>query len=167
MRLDAERAIAIGAAVAGLVFLAAIPDAVSGYRLGMQATHWETSFGQVTARTDVTLPSFRCFVPDTRYSLIEYRYVAADGNAYTARAQAPRRADIYPGGSIEIRFDRHSPSLSLPAVSIPGYRRAHGATLVLALPLACLFFYTAGRLWRSDKKTRTQAARTMTKFPNA
>jgi len=146
--MRAERAIAILAALAGAGLIFALPDAASGYWRAANAAEWDTTVGRVTERTNVTLPSFMCFARSARYSLIEYRYEGPDGAAHVATAQAPLQSDIYPGGTIEVRFDRTSPTESLPAVSVSGYRAAHGGTLLVGLPLGLLFLYAARRLWR-------------------
>ena len=147
--MNVHRVVAIVAALTALALLAAIPGAFFGYRLASAAADWETAFGQITDRMNVTLPSFSCFVRDTRYSLIEYRYVASDGKTNVGNAQAPLDPSLYPGASIEIKFNPRNPAQSLPVVSISGYRAAHRGTLLVALPFAFGFLYTARRLWRS------------------
>ena len=146
--MSAERAIAILAALAGVGLVFALPGAASGYWRAAKASEWDTTVGRVTERTNVTLPSFMCFVRSARFSLIEYRYEGPDGATHVATAQAPLQSDIYPGGTIEVRFNRTSPIDSLPTVSVSGYRAAHGGTLLVGLPLGLLFLYTARRLWR-------------------
>jgi hypothetical protein len=155
MRMKAERAIAVLAALAALGLVAAVPGAASGYWLGISADEWETTLGRVTERTNVTLPSFMCFVRDARYSLVEYRYGGLDGRSNLGSAQAPLQSDLYPGSSIEIKFNPRNPSQSLPIVSIPGYRAAHGGTLLLGLPMALGFLYVGRRLWRQGKRTES------------
>jgi hypothetical protein len=147
----AERAVAVLAAAAGLGLVAALPGAASGYWRGVSAAQWETAHGRIVQRTQVWLPSFMCFVRDARYSLIEYRYVGLDGKSNFGSAQAPQASDLYAGASIEVKFNLKNPSQSLPAVSIAGYRAAHGGTLLVGLPLALGFFYTARRLWRAGE----------------
>ena len=131
--------------------MAAVPGAAVGYVRGVSASDWETTWGRVSERTNLTLPSFICFVRSARYSLIEYRYGGADGKANIANAQAPLLNEIYPGSPIEVRFNPRNPSESLPAISIAAYRAAHGGTLLLGLPLSLGFLYTARRLWKARK----------------
>ena len=149
--MNAPQAIAILSALAGIGLLAALPGAASGYLRAANALEWDTTLGRVTERTNVTLPSFMCFVRSARYSLIHYSYTGSDGSSYVGAAQAPMQSDLYPGSTIEIRVNRGSPAESLPAVSLPGYRAAHGGTLLVGLPLGLLFLYTARRLWRPTR----------------
>ena len=146
--MRAERAVAIVSALAGIGLAVALPGAASDYLRATNASEWEITLGRVTERTNVRLPSFICFVRGARYSLIEYRYEGLDGSAHIATAQAPMQSDIYPGSTIEVRVNRKNPNESLPAVCVPGYRAAHGGTLLFGLPLSVLFLYGARRLWR-------------------
>ena len=150
--MRAERAIAVLSALAGIGLMVALPGAASGYLRAVNASEWDTTLGRVTERTNVTLPSFMCFVRSARYSLIEYRYGGPDGTAHVATAQAPLQSDVYPGSTLEVRFNRDNPTESLPAVSVSGYRAAHGGTLIVSLPLGLLFLYAAQRLWRRPRR---------------
>ena len=152
----AQRLVAVLALLAGVGLLASLPGAGSGYLRALNAAQWHSTMGHVTERTNETLPSFACFVRDTRYTLIEYRFVASDGRMYAGSAQAPLRPDLYGGATVEVRFNPRKPSDSLPQVSIAGYRAAQGGTLLLAFPLALGFLYTSRRLWRRER--RRQAA---------
>ena len=148
-RLKPERVIAIVAAAGAVGLFAAIPGAVSGYRLGVSASDWETAWGRIEQRQHVRLPYLMCFVPDVRYSLIEYSYEPTGQSRFAGYAQAPIRSDVYPGATIEIRFNPKNPSQSLPAMSVADYRSAHGASLLLAPLLGLAFSWVARRLWRT------------------
>lgn len=145
--MNAERVVAVLAVLMAFGLFASVPGAVSDYRQSSDAYNWQTAYGRVIERTDVTLPSFYCFVRDTRYSLIRYNYTDSKGNLNFGAAQAPIRPDIYLGSTIEIRFNQKEMSQSFPVDSISAYVAASRGLLIAFLPFALAFLYAARRLW--------------------
>jgi hypothetical protein len=86
------------------------------------------------------------------YSLIEYSFEDKYGKLISGSAQAPRLSHIYPDGRIEIRFNPKNYEESLPAVSVPGYKTAHGWTSIFALVASLGMFLVTRRLWREGSK---------------
>jgi len=165
--MNIERAVAILATLIALGLLATVPGSLSGYRQSANASEWQTTYGRVTERTNVSLPSFVCFVRGAHYSLIRYSYLGADGKENKGAAQAPQQPDMHPGSTIEIRFNPNEPNQSLPVASIRGYSVANAGMLLVALPLALAFLYVARRLWREGAKTRSNTTVNLTTVSGA
>jgi hypothetical protein len=148
-----ERIIAVMAAVIAFGVFSAVPGSLSDFWKTSSAPEWESTYGRVTARTNITLPSMRCFVHSARYSLISYTYEGPNGQVLVGSAQAPQLSEIYPGSSIKVLFDPATPAESYPAVSVDAYRTASIGMLIFALPLGFGMLYVTRRLWREGNKT--------------
>lgn len=157
--MNPERIVAVMAAVIALGIFAAVLDSLSDFRKSTSASEWKSTFGRVTERTNITLPSLRCFVPSARYSLIRYTYEGTNGQLQVGAAQAPQQSDIYPGSSIQVLFNPETPAESYPAVSVSAYRTSSVGMLLLALPFGFGMLYVTRRLWREGEQSRFNIAK--------
>jgi len=153
--MNPERIVAVMAAVIAFGVFTAVPGSLSDFRKSTSASEWKTTFGRVTERTNITLPSLRCFVRSARYSLISYSYEGTNGQLQVGSAQAPQQSDIYAGSSIQVLFNPETPAESFPAVSVAAYRTASVGMLIFALPLGFGMLYVARRLWREGEESRS------------
>lgn len=160
--MNPERIVAVMAAVIAFGVFTAIPGALSDFRKSTSASEWKATFGRVTERTNITLPSLRCFVPSARYSLISYSYEGTNGQLLVGSAQAPQQSDIYTGNSIQILFNPETPAESFPAVFVAAYRTASLGMLIFSLPLGFGLLYVARRLWREGEKSSFNVAANQT-----
>lgn len=151
--MQQEKLVSVLAAAIGVgLVLVAISSAMD-YRRAVQAESWRIAVGgEVMRRTDITSPSFRCFMRSARYSEIEYRYEDENGRLIRGFAQAPMQSEIYKGAAIRVKFNSSQPEQSLPEVSIEAYRTAYGLTAIFGLFASIGMAWAALRLWYESSK---------------
>jgi hypothetical protein len=151
MRMNTDRAEAFLIGGLGIALLAVVPNALVGLSQAMRAPGWDSAMGTITAKTDVSSPAFKCFTPTQRYSIVEYRFIGADGKHYAGAAHTPRGGERYTGAAIQIRFNRFNPRESLPSDAIDGHMKAHGGSLAVSFLLGVPLLLWARRIWPAPR----------------